>query len=84
VRLGGGYLSEEPSTLLFGLGDRNLVDFVRLIWPLGVLQSELEVSAGKVLEATELDRKGSSCPVLFAWDGRSFRFITDFLGVGGL
>jgi len=84
VRLGGGYLSQEPGALLFGMGERTLVDFVRLLWPSGVLQSELEVSAGQTLEVSELDRKGSSCPILFAWAGRSFRFITDFLGVGGL
>jgi Flp pilus assembly protein TadD len=84
VRLGNGYLSQEPATLAFGLGSRKLVDFVRLIWPLGVLQSELEVSAGRTLEIRELDRKGSSCPLLFAWNGKRFEFVTDFLGVGGL
>jgi tetratricopeptide (TPR) repeat protein len=84
VRLGGGYLSQEPSTLLFGLGDRKLVDFVRLLWPGGVLQSELEVSAEQTLEISELDRKGSSCPILFTWAGRGWRFLTDFLGVGGI
>jgi Flp pilus assembly protein TadD len=84
VRLGNGYLSEEPETLLFGLGDRKLVDFVRLMWPGGVLQSEMEVTAGKTLAVSELDRKGSSCPILFAWNGAKYGFITDFLGVGGL
>jgi len=84
ARIGNGYLTQEPGTLLFGLGSRKLVDFVRLIWPGGVLQSELEVSAGQTLELSELDRKGSSCPILFAWNGRRYGFITDFLGVGGL
>jgi Flp pilus assembly protein TadD len=84
VRLGNGYLSQEPETILFGLGGRKLVDFVRLMWPGGVLQSELEVSAEQTLEISELDRKGSSCPILFAWNGFKFGFITDFLGVGGL
>ncbi len=84
VRLGDGYLSQEPDTLLFGLGGRKLVDFVRLIWPGGVLQSEMEVSAGQTFSVSELDRKGSSCPILFAWNGGKFGFITDFLGVSGL
>ncbi|HCR18574.1 MAG TPA: cytochrome c biogenesis factor, partial [Candidatus Latescibacteria bacterium] len=26
----------------------------------------------------------SSCPILFAWDGERYAFVTDFLGVGGL
>ncbi len=84
VRIGNGYLAQEPGTLLFGLGDRKLVDFIRLVWPGGVLQSEMEVSAGQTVELTELDRKGSSCPIIFAWNGRRYGFITDFLGVGGL
>ncbi len=84
ARIGNGYLAQEPGTLLFGLGGRKLVDFVRLIWPGGVLQSEMEVSAGQTLEIPEMDRKGSSCPILFAWNGKRYGFITDFLGVGGL
>ena len=84
VRLGGGYLSQEPASLLFGLGGNDQVDFVRLLWPGGVLQSELEVGARSSVDITELDRKGSSCPLLFAWDGGRNRFITDFLGTGGL
>ncbi|MGH9750241.1 MAG: FG-GAP-like repeat-containing protein [Candidatus Polarisedimenticolia bacterium] len=81
---GGGYLSQSPPILHFGLGDRGMADFVRLLWPGGVLQSELDVPAGQRLEPNELDRKGSSCPVLFAWNGGKYVFITDFLGVGGL
>jgi hypothetical protein len=28
----------------------------------------------------EADRRGSSCPVLFAWDGHRYKFITDVIG----
>ena len=35
-------------------------------------------------EISELQRKISSCPVLFAWNGQRFEFVTDFAGVGGL
>jgi hypothetical protein len=34
------------------------------------------------LPVTELDRKPSSCPYLYTWDGERFRFITDFMGGG--
>ena len=30
----------------------------------------------------ELDRKPSSCPYLYAWNGERFAFLTDFLGAG--
>ncbi len=30
----------------------------------------------------ELDRKPSSCPFLYAWNGERFEFLTDFLGGG--
>jgi hypothetical protein len=84
VQAGGGYLSQSPPSAHFGLGGRALADVVRLLWPGGVLQSELDVPAGQRVEENELDRKGSSCPVLFAWNGRKYGFVTDFLGVGGL
>ena len=28
----------------------------------------------------EADRRGSSCPVLFAWDGQKYRLVTDVIG----
>ena len=28
----------------------------------------------------EADRRGSSCPVLFAWDGHRYEFVTDVIG----
>src|SRR3989442_4634155 len=44
----------------------------------------MEVPAGQRVDETELDRKGSSCPLLFAWNGSRYGFVTDVLGVGGL
>jgi hypothetical protein len=41
-------------------------------------------AAGHVinLPVTELDRKPSSCPFLYAWNGERFEFVTDFMGGG--
>jgi hypothetical protein len=84
VTAGSGYLSSSAVPLHAGLGARPVADVVRMLWPGGVLQAELDVSSGQRLEPQELDRKGSSCPLLFAWDGATYRFVTDVLGVGGL
>ncbi len=84
LQAGSGYMSQSPARAHFGLRQTALVDFVRLVWPGGVLQAEMDVPAGQTLEPQELDRKGSSCPLLFAWNGGRYGFVTDFLGVGGL
>lgn len=34
------------------------------------------------LNVVELDRKPSSCPFLYTWNGERFEFITDFMGGG--
>src|SRR5947207_8406137 len=34
------------------------------------------------LNITELDRKPSSCPFLYTWNGERFEFVTDFMGGG--
>jgi hypothetical protein len=84
VNGGSGYLSQGPPEVIFGLGERAGAEFVRLLWPGGVLQSELEIASNRLLAVEELDRKGSSCPVLYAWDGSRFSFVNDFLGGGGI
>lgn len=67
-----------------GLGPYTQVDWLRIIWPDAVLQAELELAADQVLTITELPRKTSSCPHLFAWDGTHFEFVSDFGGMGGI
>ncbi|HTI38553.1 MAG TPA: CRTAC1 family protein, partial [Vicinamibacterales bacterium] len=69
-----------PADLVFGLGTREAADVVRVLWPSGILQSELSPASPARVE--ELDRKPSSCPYLFIWNGSRFEFITDFLGGG--
>ncbi len=71
-----------PSDVVFGLGKRTVVDAVRVLWPAGIVQAETEIASGKTLSITELDRKPSSCPYLYAWNGERFEFVTDFMGGG--
>lgn len=81
-----------PADVVFGLGKRAAPDAVRVLWPAGIVQAETEITAKSadpkknagaiVLPVNELDRKPSSCPYLYAWDGERFSFITDFMGGG--
>jgi tetratricopeptide (TPR) repeat protein len=75
-----------PADVIFGLGKRAGPDAVRVIWPAGIVQAETEFparsAAGLKLEITELDRKPSSCPYLYTWNGERFEFVTDFMGGG--
>jgi len=77
---GQGYLTHHPPFFHFGLGNKKKVDIVRLLWPNGVLQSEIGPPMNQQIEVQELDRKGTSCPILYVWNGESYEFQTDFLG----
>ncbi len=79
---GGAYQSALPA--LIGLGGAAKADYIEFLWPDGVAQAEIGLVAGQVHRVSEIQRKISSCPVLFAWNGTRFEFITDFAGVGGL
>jgi Flp pilus assembly protein TadD len=70
--------------LALGLGGAPQADFVTLDWSDGVFQSELGLAAGRTHSISETQRQLSSCPVLFAWNGKEYAFATDFLGVGGI
>jgi Tfp pilus assembly protein PilF len=77
-----------PADIVFGLGTRSSADAVRVLWPSGILQAETLPAAAAAspvpppLVIEELDRKPSSCPFLFTWNGERFEFVTDFLGAG--
>ena len=77
-----GYLSQNPTSLLVGLGPQKVVDAVRLLWPTGVPQDEVNLVAQKTQSIGELDRRGSSCPILFSWNGKEYEFIADMIGPG--
>ncbi|HEX8424406.1 MAG TPA: CRTAC1 family protein, partial [Pyrinomonadaceae bacterium] len=115
-----------PADIVFGLGQREAADAVRVIWPSGTVQAETEfgtttaaaagvlneqgsdprattknaprttnskdaprttaavAASNATLTVTELDRKPSSCPYLYTWNGERFEFVTDFMGGGEL
>jgi Flp pilus assembly protein TadD len=75
-----GYLSQGAQQLLAGIGSAEHADMVRILWPTGVPQDETEVATKNSLSITELDRRGSSCPTLFAWNGKKYEFISDVIG----
>ncbi len=75
-----GYRAQAPSQILVGLGQAPGVDLLRILWPTGVLQDEIDLPRQQVIAMKEADRRGSSCPVLFAWDGHKYKFVTDVIG----
>jgi tetratricopeptide (TPR) repeat protein len=77
-----GYLGQNSPYLTVGLGQAKQADVVRMLWPGGVLQDEIEVVANKQQDFLELDRRGSSCPTLFVWDGERYQLVSDILGAG--
>jgi tetratricopeptide (TPR) repeat protein len=70
--------------LAVGLGGAARADFVAIEWSDGVFQTELDLDAGGLHRIAETQRQLSSCPVLFAWDGEGYAFVSDLLGVGGV
>lgn len=74
--------SVQPVTL--GTNGSKTVPLLRLRWPDGVMQCELNVPTDQKLSLSENNRKTGSCPVLFTWNGERFVCLGDFLGGGGL
>src|SRR5713226_2213966 len=77
-----GYLGQNSPYLTVGLGQAKEADIVRMLWPTGVLQDEIQVAGLREQAFTEIDRRGSSCPTLFVWDGRHYELVADMLGAG--
>ena len=74
----------DNSALAFALDGRSGADTVRITWPNGLIQNETGKKAGEALTIQEAQRLSGSCPMIFAWNGKEFQFITDVLGVAPL
>jgi cytochrome c-type biogenesis protein CcmH/NrfG len=77
-----GYLGQNSTDIVVGLGDSKEADIVRMLWPTGVLEDEIQVAGNKQQNFLEIDRRGSSCPTLFVWNGERYEFVADMLGAG--
>jgi len=82
VQGASGYLGQNAPTILAGFAEEKNAEVVRLLWPTGVPQDEINLAAKKMQTIAELDRRGSSCPVLFSWNGKEYEFIADMIGPG--
>ncbi len=67
----------RPVTHL-GLGSRRRADVLRVLWTNGIPQNALDPPARTLL--TEVQQLKGSCPFLYAFDGKRWRFVTDALG----
>ncbi|MFM7316809.1 MAG: cytochrome c biogenesis factor, partial [bacterium] len=77
-------LGQSVSPVVLGTRGAAIIPLLRLRWPDGVMQCELNVPTDQKLALAENNRKTGSCPVLFAFNGEKFVCLGDFLGGGGL
>jgi Tfp pilus assembly protein PilF len=74
----------EGLPVLFGMGGHETADTVRITWPNGLIQNEMNQAADKDLSFKEAQRLSGSCPLIYTWNGKEFQYITDVLGVAPL
>ncbi len=70
--------------LAIGLAGADEIDYLQLVWPDSVSQTETNLAAGQMHRIAETQRQAGSCPLVFVWDGEQFRFVADILGAGGI
>ena len=64
-----------------GVGKHAQVDSVAVRWFDGFVNyDEIKATPCTVMTLDEIEKPTGSCPYLYAWDGRQFRFVTDLLG----
>jgi len=78
-------LRGEPE--LVGLGPNTALDVLRVTWPNGVVQNRLGVERGVDITSpatgpwVQIEGLVGSCPFLYTWNGTTFTFISDVLGI---
>jgi tetratricopeptide (TPR) repeat protein len=83
VNAGGLRLSRRVTSLPIeiGVGKYEQLDTLSLRWfSFNLPISDVKVDPLSLLSLTEIEIKDGSCPYLYAWDGKGFRFVTDLLG----
>lgn len=64
-----------------GLGGLKHLDSLQTVWTNGVVDNQIDVEVtDRPVTIKERLVPTGSCPFLYAWDGRGFRFVTDLLG----
>lgn len=87
VGIGGGETTGEDGVGEDDESDADAADVVRITWPNGVVDTNLDVATGVRFfldnEDFGVQPEGliGSCPFLYTWNGETFEFISDVLGI---
>lgn len=89
LRNGAHYLRTywRGRTGLVGLGRGCELDWLRLTWPNGVVQYDPRLDCGDrrvtvdAFDFLQSDGLEGSCPFLYTWNGETYEFISDVLGI---
>ncbi len=77
-------LNQSLLPITLGLGEKEEAAVLRLRWPDGVSQSEVDIRADRRLFVVEDSHRVSTCPILFTWNGQRYQCASDLLAGGGL
>jgi len=83
VRAGEFWAVRSVSSLPIeiGLDGNRQLDSLQTVWSNGVVDNQIEFAVtGEPVTVVEKTVDTGSCPFLYAWDGKRFRFVTDLLG----
>ena len=76
--------SQSLQPMMFGSGGASKANYIEMLWPDGVTQSEIDLNFGELHHVAEAQRQLASCPVVFVWNGHKYEFVSDVLGVAAL
>lgn len=76
----------KGDTEVLGIGPADWADVVRILWPNGVSNNHLNLERGDMTILSEdfgVQPEGliGSCPFLYTWNGETYTFISDVLGI---